>query len=324
MSDEMQGAYFVGIDVSKAGLDVCIRPTDACFTVTNDEEGMQKLIARLRQYPVKLIVLEATGGYEREVYVTLNAAGLKTVRINPRQARHFAKSIGKLAKSDTIDARVLAHFAEAIQPEVRAVPDEHTVQLQALISRRRQVVDMLVAEKNRLNISHRSVRPRVQQHIDWLEEELDDLNHNLDQYLENDPHWREQKDLLRSVPGVGPVLCTTLLAELPELGTLDRKKIAALVGVAPYNCDSGAMHGKRRIWGGRGTVRHALYMATLAARRFNPVIRTFFERLVASGKEFKVAMTACMRKLLTILNSMLAHQTTWNPNFTTQKRLVPA
>jgi transposase len=324
MSHETQGAYYVGIDVSKAGLDVYIRPVDECFAMTNDEEGIEKLIVRLGKYPVQLIVLEATGGYEREAYVSLNAAGLATVRINPRQARHFAKSTGKLAKTDKIDARVLAHFAEAIQPEVRSVPDERTAQLQALISRRRQVIDMLVAEKNRLSISHRSVRPRVQQHIDWLEEELDDLNRKLDQYLEDDPHWREQKDLLRSVPGVGPVLCTTLLAELPELGTLDRKKIAALVGVAPYNCDSGAMHGKRRVWGGRGTVRHALYMATLAARRFNPVIRTFFERLVASGKEFKVAMTACMRKLLTILNSMVAHHTAWNPNFTTQKQLVPA
>jgi len=324
MSHEIQGANYVGIDVSKAGLDVYIRPIEESFMVTNDEEGIQKLIACLHQYRVKLIVLEATGGYEREVYVALNLAGLKTVRINPRQARHFAKSIGKLAKSDKIDAGVLAHFAEAIQPEVRAMPDERTTQLQAWTSRRRQVIDMLVAEKNRLGISHRSVRPRVQEHIDWLEEELDDLNRNLDQYLDNDPDWQEQKDRLRSVPGVGPVLCTTLLAELPELGKLDRKKIAALVGVAPYNCDSGAMHGKRRVWGGRGTVRHALYMATLAARRFNPVIRTFFERLVASGKEFKVAMTACMRKLLTILNSMVAHQTTWNPNFTTQKQPLPA
>jgi len=324
MSHETQGAFFVGIDVSKAGLDVCIRPVDECFTTTNDEEGIQKLIMCLRKYPVRMVVLEATGGYEREAYVVLNAAGLVTVRINPRQARHFARSTGKLAKTDKIDARMLAHFAEAIQPEVRAVPDERTVHLQALISRRRQVVDMLVAEKNRLSNSHRSVRPRVKQHIDWLEEELEDLNRNLDQHLEDDPHWREQKDLLRSVPGVGPVLCTTLLAELPELGKLDRKKIAALVGVAPYNCDSGAMHGKRRVWGGRGTVRHALYMATLAARRFNPVIRIFFERLIASGKEFKVAMTACMRKLLTILNSMVAHRTTWNPNFTTPKLQVPA
>jgi transposase len=315
MVDDRQGSVYVGVDVSKAGLDVCIRPIDECFRVTNNDEGIHQLVMYLRKYTVEMIVLEATGGYEREAYVELSAAGLVTVRINPRQARNFAKSTGKLAKTDKIDARMLAHFAQAIHPEVRAVPDEHTIRLQALLSRRRQVVDMLVAEKNRLSVSHRSVRSRVQQHIDWLEEELADLNSQLNQRLDEDPHWREQKDLLRSVPGVGPVLCTTLLAELPELGKLDRKKIAALVGVAPFNCDSGPMHGKRRVWGGRGSVRHALYMATLAARRFNSVIRTFFERLMASGKEFKVAMTACMRKLLTILNSMLAHHTVWNPNF---------
>jgi len=324
MSSKSQGGCFVGVDVSKAHLDVCIRPMDECFTVTNDQEGIQKLITHLHGYALRMVVLEATGGYEREVYTELSAAGLVTVRINPRQARNFAKSTGKLAKTDKIDARMLAHFAEAIQPEAHALPDERTMRLQALLSRRRQVVDMLVAEKNRLSVSHRSVRPRVQQHIDWLEQELDEINRELETHLENDPNWREQKDLLRSVPGVGPILCTTLLAELPELGHLDRKKIAALVGVAPYNCDSGAMHGQRRVWGGRGSVRHALYMATLAARRFNPVIRTFFERLISSGKEFKVAMTACMRKLLTILNAMLAHHTRWSPNFTTLKQLVPA
>jgi len=318
MSSESQGGCFVGVDVSKAHLDVCIRPMDECFTVTNDQEGIQKLITHLRGYALRMVVLEATGGYEREVYTELSAAGLVTVRINPRQARNFAKSTGKLAKTDKIDARMLAHFAEAIQPEAHALPDERTMRLQALLSRRRQVVDMLVAEKNRLSISHCSVRPRVQQHIDWLEQELDEINRDLQTYLDDDPNWREQEALLRSVPGVGPVLCTTLLAELPELGHLDRKKIAALVGVAPYNCDSGAMRGKRRVWGGRGSVRHALYMATLAARRFNSIIRTFFDRLMASGKEFKVAMTACMRKLLTILNAMLTHHTWWNPNVMTQ------
>ncbi len=313
MSSETQVECFVGIDVSKAHLDVYLRPLDRQFQVGNDPDGIGSLIGQLLTHPVRLVVVEATGGYEREVYAQLSAAGIAVARINPRQARDFAKSTGKLAKTDKIDARVLAHFAQAIQPQIRPVPSEQTAQLQALLSRRRQVVEMLVAEKNRLSVSHRTVQPRVQEHIDWLEAELDDLNRQLQTALEQDPNWREQNDLLRSVPGVGPVLATTLLAELPELGQLDRKKIAALVGVAPFNCESGLMHGKRVVWGGRGSVRHALYMATLAARRFNPVIRAFFERLTKSGKPFKVAMTACMRKLLTILNAILAHHIAWSP-----------
>lgn len=312
MSSESRVECFVGMDVSKTHLDVYLRPFDRHIQVGNDPEGIGSLLGQLRGYSVRLVVVEATGGYEREVYAQLSAAGLPIARINPRQARDFAKSTGKLAKTDKIDARVLAHFAQAIQPQIRPVPSEQTAQLQALLNRRRQVVEMLVAEKNRLGISHRSVQPRVQEHIDWLEEELEDLNRQLQIALEQDPNWREQNDLLRSVPGVGPVLATTLLAELPELGQLDRKQIAALVGVAPFNCDSGLLHGKRRVWGGRGSVRHALYMATLAARRFNPVIRAFFERLERAGKPFKVAMTACMRKLLTILNAILAHRTAWN------------
>ncbi len=297
MSSETQVECFVGIDVSKAHLDVSMRPIDRHLQVGNDPDGIASLIGQLLAYPVRLVVVEATGGYERDVFAQLSAAGIAIARINPRQARDFAKSTGKLAKTDKIDAHVLAHFAQAIQPQSRSVPSEQTTQLQALLNRRRQVVEMLVAEKNRLNISHRTVQPRVQDHIDWLEAELDDLNRQLQTALEQDPNWREQNDLLRSVPGVGPVLATTLLAELPELGQLDRKKIAALVGVAPFNCESGLMHGKRMVWGGRGSVRQALYMATLAARRFNPVIRAFFERLTKSGKPFKVALTACMRKL---------------------------
>ncbi len=313
MSQLPQTACFAGIDVSKIHLDVHLRPLDRTFQVGNDAEGIQTLLAQLRACPVDLVVLEATGGYEREVYAQLSAAGFRVARINPRQARHFAQATGKLAKTDRIDARVLAHLAQALQPEVQSVPDEHTAQLQALLGRRRQVVEMLVAEKNRLQISHRTVQPRVQEHIDWLEAELDDLNGQLQTALETDPNWRERNDLLRSVPGVGPVLSTTLLAELSELGHLDRKQIAALVGVAPFNCESGGLQGQRRVWGGRGSVRHALYMATLAARRCNPVIRAFFERLMRTGKPFKVAMTACMRKVLTILNALLAHHTAWNP-----------
>lgn len=320
MNQDSPSECFVGIDVSKQHLDIYLRPLDRSLQVGNDPDGIQSLLTQLQPYPIGLVVLEATGGYEREAYAQLSAAGLSVARINPRQARHFAQATGTLAKTDRIDARVLAHLAQAIRPEVRAVPNEQAAQLQALLVRRRQVVEMLVAEKNRLSISHSTVRPRVQEHITWLAAELDDLNGQLQSALEQDPNWRENNDLLRSVPGVGPVLSLTLLAELPELGQLDRKQIAALVGVAPFNCESGLLRGKRRVWGGRGSVRHALYMATLAARRFNPVIRAFFERLRHAGKPFKVAMTACMHKLLTILNAILAHRVAWNP----QKVAVPA
>lgn len=320
MNQDSPSECFVGIDVSKQHLDIYLRPLDRSLQVGNDPNGIQSLLTQLQPYPIGLVVLEATGGYEREAYAQLSAAGLSVARINPRQARHFAQATGTLAKTDRIDARVLAHLAQAIRPEVRAVPNEQAAQLQALLVRRRQVVEMLVAEKNRLSISHSTVRPRVQEHITWLAAELDDLNGQLQSALEQDPNWRENNDLLRSVPGVGPVLSLTLLAELPELGKLDRKQIAALVGVAPFNCESALLRGKRRVWGGRGSVRHALYMATLAARRFNPVIRAFFERLRHAGKPFKVAMTACMHKLLTILNAILAHRMAWNP----QKVAVPA
>jgi transposase len=319
METTAQTPCFVGMDVSKAHLDVFLRPQGVEFQVANSASGIQALIEKLKPYAIHLVVLEATGGYEQEAFVGLNAAPIPTVRINPRQARDFAKATGKLAKSDQIDARVLAHYAAAIQPEVRPVPDEATRALQALLDRRRQVVDMLVAERNRLSSCHASLRVRVSTHITWLEQELDELNTHLQQSLKDHPHWQEQSDRLRSVPGVGPVLTTTLLADLPELGQLDRKKIAALVGVAPFNRDSGFMNGKRSVWGGRGSVRHALYMATLAARRCNPVIQAFFERLTQAGKPFKVAMTACMRKLLTILNALLAHKTAWDPDLVAKK-----
>ena len=324
METASQTHGYVGIDVSKAHLDVFLRPQGVEFQVANTASGIQALLEKLKPYGIDLVVLEATGGYEQEAFVQLNAALLPTVRINPRQARDFAKATGKLAKSDRIDARVLAHYAQAIQPEVRPVPDEATRALQALLDRRRQVVDMLVAEKNRLSISHASVRERVQGHITWLEEELNDINTDLQQALKDHPHWQEQSDRMRSVPGVGPVLSTTLLADLPELGHLDRKKAAALVGVAPFNRDRGRMTGQRAVWGGRGSVRHALYMATLAARRCNPVIRAFFERLTKAGKPFKVAMTACMRKLLTILNALLAHHAVWDPKIDPTKTPLAA
>jgi transposase len=310
---------FVGIDVSKAQLDIAVRPSGAHWQAQNQAAGIAGLVERLQELQPSLVVLEATGGLEVEVTAAIAAAGLGVAVINPRQARDFAKSVGKLAKTDKIDAGILAHFAEAIRPQPRTLPDAETVQLQALLTRRRQVVDRLVAEKNRVYLAHQTVQPRLQEHIAWLTEELDNLNTQLRDQLQHSPLWREKDDLLRSVPGVGPVLSTTLLAELPELGQLDRKQIAALVGVAPFNCDSGWRQGKRAIWGGRASVRTVLYMAIHSARRFNPVIRAFYDRLIQAGKLPKVALIACMRKMLTILNAMVATGKAWQPALATTK-----
>jgi len=258
------------------------------------------------------------------VTAALAAAGLAVAVVNPRQARDFAKSVGKLAKTDKIDAGMLAFFGEATRPEPRQLPDEQTQELQGVLVRRRQLMDMLVAEKNRLQMSHPRVRERVNEHIAWLEAELDQIDKDLNQQLRASPLWREKEDLLRSVKGIGPVTATTLLAELPELGHLNRKKIAALVGVAPFNCDSGKMRGKRAIWGGRACVRHALYMAALSATRYNPVIRQFYRHLLDAGKMPKVALVACMRKLLTILNAILRSGTSWQPLLAARKTQLPA
>lgn len=305
-------AVFVGIDVAQAELVTALRPSGEVWATAYTEAGMRELVERLQQLQPELIVLEATGGLEVPIAAALAAAGLAVAVVNPRQVRDFARATGKLAKTDPIDAGVLAHFAEAIHPEPRPLPDAATQQLTALLTRRRQVVEMLTAEKNRLPRTLPVVRPRLQEHITWLEQELSALNNDLDQALRNSPVWREKEELLRSVPGVGPVAARTLLAELPELGTLNCKQIAALVGVAPLNQDSGKHRGQRRVWGGRAAVRGALYMATLVATRFNTIIRTFYQRLLAAGKPCKVALTACMRKLLVILNAMMAHKTLWH------------
>jgi transposase len=304
---------FVGIDVSKSRLDIATRPTNAGWQVDNTEKGIASLVDKLKQLKPALIVLEATGGYETAVTAALASEGSPVAVVNPRQVRDFAKSLGKLAKTDKIDAALLAHFADAIRPELRLLPDEQTQELQGLLVRRRQLIEMLVAEKNRLPMTHKRLIAGVKEHIQYLEHQLEDLDQEIQDRLRSSPVWREQEDLLRSVPGVGKVLSATILAELPELGKLNRKQIAALVGVAPFNCDSGKKRGKRAIWGGRAFVRSALYMAALSARRFNPVIKSFYEKLVAAGKPFKVAMTACMRKLLTILNAMLHSGTRWLP-----------
>ena len=283
MSISARENHYVGIDVSKAHLDIAVRPTDERWQEENNVEGIGKLVEKLTKLHPTLIVLEATGGYETPGACALGAAGMPVAVINPRQARDFAKSLGRLAKTDKIDAMMLARFGKSVRPEVRNLPDQQTLQLQALLVRRRQLIEMLVAEKNRMYTTHRTVRPHLQEHIDWLEKELKQIDQDLHDQLRQSPLWRERREnLLRSVPGVGPVTSTTLLAELPELGQLNRKQIAALVGVAPFNCDSGMMRGKRAIWGGRACVRNTLYMATLSASRFNPIIRAHFLHLTSS------------------------------------------
>ena len=283
------------------------------WQVANDEVGIQLLVERLQQLGPERIVLEATGGYELPALAALGCAALPAVAVNPRQVRDFAKATGRLAKTDRLDAQVLAHFAEAVHPEPRPLPDAAGQHLAALLERRSQVVAMLTAEKNRRAQALKSVRPRIDQHIAWLEQALVELNQELDQLLQASPLWREREQLLRSVPGVGPLLALTLVADLPELGRLSHKQVAALVGVAPLNRDSGALRGKRLIWGGRARVRAALYMSTLSAVRYNPVLRAFWSRLRTQGKPGKVALVACMHKLLTILNALVKHQTPWQP-----------
>ncbi len=302
---------YVGIDVAKARLDLAVRPSGDRWATANDAAGIAALVARLHELQPALVVLEATGGYERPLAAALAGAGLPTAVVNPRQARDFARATGRLAKTDALDAHTLAHFAEAVRPAARPVPNAAAEALGAVLARRRQLVEMLTAEQNRLHTAATAVRERIAAHLAWLEAELDDTNRELARIIGADPAWRERDALLRGVPGVGPVLSTTLLADLPELGALTRHQVAALAGVAPLSRDSGTLRGKRTVWGGRAQLRAALYMGTLAAARFNPAIKAFYERLCAAGKPKKVALTACMRKLLTILNAMLAHGTPW-------------
>jgi transposase len=305
---------FIGIDVAKRQLDVAERASGARWTTANDGVGIAGLVERLRAAgPVALVVLEATGGYEMPLVAALTAAQLPVVVVNPRQVRDFARALGKLAKTDRIDAAVLAHFADAVRPEPRAVPDELTQELQGWLTRRRQLLEMVLAEEQRLALAGSAVRPQIQHHVEWLRAQLREVDTALQTGVRNSPVWREHENLLRTTPGVGPVLATTLLADLPELGRLNRRQIAALVGVAPLNWDSGQQRGTRHIWGGRAPVRTALYMATLSAVRCNPIIRAFFERLSAAGKPRKVALIACMRKLLVILNAMMQRRVGWRP-----------
>jgi transposase len=302
---------FVGIDVAKAQLDIAIRPTGERWTVPHDASGVATLVDRVQPLQPTLIVLEAPGGLERLVTSALATAGLPVVVVNPRQVRDFARATGQLAKTAALDARALAHFADAIRPKPRTVPDAQTQELRTLLGRRQQLVAMRTMEQNRLAGSSGRLQRDITAHITWLNEHLATLDDDLDTVLRSSPLWRENDDLLRSAPGIGPVCARTLLLELPELGLLTRQKIATLVGVAPLNCDSGTLRGRRMIWGGRARVRTVLYMATLVATRYNPRIKAFYERLLAAGKVKKVALTACMHKFLTILNAMLKHRKSW-------------
>jgi transposase len=302
---------FVGIDVAKAQLDIAVRPSGERWAVPNDADGVVTLVERLQALHPTLIVLEATGGLERIATAALATAGLPVVIVNPRQARDFARATGQLAKTDALDARALAHFADVIRPTPRPLPDTQTQALRALLSRRQQLIGMRTAEQNRLAGTSERLTQDIEAHIAWLNARIATLDADLETMLRASPLWRENDDLLQSVPGIGPVCARTLLLELPELGTLTRQQIAALVGVAPLNCDSGTLRGRRTIWGGRAHVRTVLYMGTLVATRFNPQIKVFYQRLLAAGKLKKVALTACMHKLVTILNAMLKHRTSW-------------
>ena len=302
----------VGIDVAKATLEVAVRPSGDERQLSNDPTGIAELVVWLQTVCPQVIVVEATGGYEAPLVAELGVAHLPVVVVNPRQVRDFARATGRLAKTDRLDAQVLAHFGQAVRPTPRPLPNDAAQALAALVERRRQVVAMRTAEGNRLGATRVAlVRTRIQAHLAWLEADLREVDDDLRQRLRASPLWRAQDDLLQSVPGIGPILSLTLLAELPELGRLSHGEIAALVGVAPLNRDSGTLRGRRAVWGGRRAVRTVLYMGTLRATRCNPAIRTFYERLLAAGKAKKVALVACMHKLLTILNAMLKHQTSW-------------
>lgn len=303
---------FVGIDVSKASLDIALRPDNTHWSCGNNDAEIRALIKRLRKLQPTLIVLEATGGLEIPIVAASASVGLPIVVVNPRQVRDFAKATGELAKTDKIDAGVLAWFGEAVRPEIRPLKDPATQELTALLTRRRQLTDMLTAEKNRFSCAPNRVRKDIKVHITWLEKRLRDANNGLSTAIKQSPVWCEHDEILQSAPGVGPVLSVTLLAVLPELGTLNRRQIAALAGLAPFNRDSGKFRGTRAIWGGRAEVRAVLYMGTLSAVRCNPIIRFFYQRLTKAGKGHKVAMTACMRKLLTILNIMMKNRTHWH------------
>jgi transposase len=304
--------FVVGIDISKDKLDIGIIPTSENWSIPNEVEGLAELAFRLSDLSPKLVVMEATGGFERPVRAVLEQAGLPCAVVNPRQVRDFAKSKNILAKTDSLDALVLASFGEKMEPKVRPGKDKETQELEAIVTRRRQLIGILTGEKNRLGpVASEKMRTNIQEHISWIEKCLKDLEKDMRKRIKQMPEWREKAKIIRSVPGIGPVTMCTMLALFPELGKLNRKQIASLAGLAPFNRDSGKYRGQRRIWGGRAPVRSVLYMATLSAIRWNRVIKAFYTRLKEAGKKPKVAITACMRKLLIILNSMVRSGNMW-------------
>jgi transposase len=310
---------FVGIDVAKRSLDVCLLPEGRTVSLPYDQSGLKKLHRQLPPPGTCLIVIEATGGYQRRLVADLIDAGHRVAVVNPRQVRDFARGLGILAKTDRIDASVIARFGQHVRPRTVAKTSEKQQELEQLVTRRRQLVELRTAETNRLETcSSRDVRKSIQHMVDRLNKDIQKIEKSILAFLESDDDWRGKAEILGSTPGVGPTTAASLLADLPELGQLNRQQISALVGLAPFNHDSGRFQGKRSIWGGRASVRSVLYMAALSARRCNPVIRAFADRLDAAGKPFKVMITACMRKLLTILNVMLKTNSTWNPNFALQ------
>lgn len=307
---------YIGIDVSKTTLDIdsySQTQQHLCKQkqFSNDETGRKQLVKDLTALQPKLIVMEATGGLESPAATTLSLAGLSVAVVNPRQARDFAKALGVLAKTDQVDAKVLARFAEAIQPPVRALKSSELMDLESLLTRRRQLVEMITAEGNRHTQASGRIAKQIAQHLVWLRKRLSEADDDLDKAIQQSPLWNDKAALITSVPGVGKVTATSLLAELPELGALTRREISALVGVCPFSRDSGGKHGKRMIWGGRSSVRAVLYMAALVASRFNAVIKAFYHKLLAAGKAKKVALVACMRKLLVIINAMVKSNTPW-------------
>jgi transposase len=302
---------FVGIDVSKAQLDVHVLPSGEAFVVTRDDEGLKSLLARLAGLERALVVLEATGGLQERVALDLAAAGLAVAVVNPRQVRDFARATGRLAKTDRIDAAMIASFADKVRPEPRPLADAARQALIDLVARRRQLVEMRSTEKTRRSQLASALRPRLEEHLEWLSRAIDEIDGDIGNTLRQSPLWRAEDDLLRSIPGLGPVTRATLMAKLPELGQLGRRQIAALVGLAPMNRDSGTFRGKRFIQGGRGDVRTVLYMATLAAIRRSSTLQSFYQRLRTAGKPAKLAITATMRKLLTIINAICKTRTPW-------------
>jgi transposase len=308
----LEGAMFVGIDISKSRLDVAVTPTGEAFSHANDEAGIEAIVRALAGRAVERVVVEATAGYQVSLVAALAAAGQPVVVVNPRQVRQFGRAVGQLAKTDAIDAALLARFAEAVRPALRPLADEQTQQLDAVLTRRRQLIEMLTAERNRFGMARAvKVRDSLEKNIEWLRTQIKELDKDLDRTIRDSSVWREQEDLLTSVPGVGKILSRTLIAALPELGKLDRRQVAALVGLAPFNQDSGTMRGRRFISGGRGDVRSVLYMATVAGLRCNSAVQALYRRLIAAGKPAKVAITACSRKLLTILNAIARTKQRW-------------